>query len=200
MGNFRNRLDGFTLIELLIVVMILGIIAMAGAPTLTSVMGDSKLSSASRIMVSAIEYTASLSIKYKRPFQFKADTSTNFFYIKDTAPYPDPDPDPDDPSETIRLYNLPPVNGDDIVFNTLSGTWYIVDFATTGNFDGVSIDSGPDDPDDPDDPGTLTSLTFYPDGHSENDSPFFDSQYVLSLGELSNTITINGISGRITVD
>jgi len=158
--------------------MILGILAMAGVPALTSVMGDSKLSSASRIMVSAIEYTASLSIKYKRPFQFEADVNTNTFQIKDTAPFPD------GTTGTIRLNNLPPVNGDDIVFNTLAGTWYIVDFATTGNFDGVSIDSGP------------AALKFYPDGHSS----YTDSLYVLSLGELSNTITINGITGRITVD
>ncbi|MBU1697972.1 MAG: prepilin-type N-terminal cleavage/methylation domain-containing protein [Proteobacteria bacterium] len=184
MGRISLTQNGFTLIEILIIVMILGILLMAGLPTLTSVMGDSKLSSASRIMVSAIEYTASLSIKYKRPFQFEADVNNNFFQIKDTAPYPDPDPDPGDPSETIRLNNLPPVNGDDIVFNTLAGTWYIVDFATTGNFDGVSIDSGP------------AALKFYPDGHSS----YTDSLYVLSLGELSNTITINGISGRITVD
>jgi len=181
MSKSLVRSSGFTLIELLIIVMILGILAMAGVPALTSVLGDSKLSSASRIMVSAIEYTASLSIKYKRPFQFEADVSNNFFQIIDTAPFPD------DTTGTIRLNNLPPVNGDDIVFNTLAGTWYIVDFATIGNFDGVSIDSGPP-PDD--------NVTFYPDGHSS----YTDSQYVLSLGERSNTITIDGISGRITVE
>ncbi|MBC8442435.1 MAG: prepilin-type N-terminal cleavage/methylation domain-containing protein [Deltaproteobacteria bacterium] len=184
MAGSSIKKNGFTLIELLVIVMILGILLMAGVPALTSVMADSKLSSAGTIMVSAIEYTASLSIKYKRPFQFEADVNNNFFQIKDTAPYPDPDPDPGDPSETIRLNNLPPVNGDDIVFNPLAGTWYIVDFDTTGNFDGVSIDSGP------------AALKFFPDGHSA----YTDSQYVLSLGELSNTITINGITGRITVD
>ena len=172
------RSSGFTLIELLIIVMILGILAMAGIPALTSVMADSKLSSASQVMVSAIEYTASLSIKYKRPFQFEADVSNNFFQIIDTVPYPD------DTTGTIRLDNLPPVNEDDIVFNTLSGTWYIVDFDSTGNFEGVSIDSGP------------AALKFYPDGHSS----YTDSEYVLSLGELLITIKINGITGRITVE
>ena len=170
--------SGFTLIELLIIVMLLGIIAMAGVSALTTVLGDSKLSSAGRIMVAGIEYTANLSIRYQRPFQFEADTNTNSFQIKDTAPYPD------STSGTIRLNNLPPVNDDDIIFNTLSGTWYVVDFATTGNFDGVSIDSGP------------AALTFYPDGHST----YADSLYVLSFGQGSNTITINGISGRISVD
>ena len=170
--------SGFTLIELLIIVMLLGIIAMAGVSALTTVLGDSKLSSAGRIMVAGIEYTANLSIRYQRPFQFEADTNTNSFQIKDTAPYPD------STSGTIRLNNLPPVNDDDIIFNTLSGTWYVVDFATTGNFDGVSIDSGP------------AALTFYPDGHST----YADSLYVLSFGQRSNTITVNGISGRISVD
>jgi len=176
-GVSLNR-NGFTLIELLIIVMIMGILAMAGIPTFTSVMGDSKLSSASRIMVAGIEYTANLSIRYQRPFQFEADTNTNSFQIKDTAPYPD------SISGTIRLNNLPPVNDDDIIFNALSGTWYVVDFANTGNFDGVSIDSGP------------AALKFYPDGHST----YADSQYVLSFGQRSNTITINGISGRISVE
>jgi prepilin-type N-terminal cleavage/methylation domain-containing protein len=178
MGRLTSNRNGFTLIEILIIVMILGILAMAGVPALTSFLGYSKLSSASRIMVAAIETTASLSIRYKRPFQFEADTNTNSFQIIDTAPYPD------DTSGTIRLNNLPPVNGDDIVFNTMEGTWYVVDFEGTGNFNGVSIDSGP---------GTLK---FYPDGHST----YADTLYVLSLGQLSNTITINGISGRITVD
>lgn len=172
------RSSGFTLIELLIIVMILGIIGMAGLPSIKAVMGDSKLSSAGRIMVSAIEYTANLSVRYQRPFQFEADTNTHSFQIKDTAPYPDATPN------TIRLNNLPPVNADDIIFNTLSGTWYVVDFATTGDFDGVSIDSGP------------AVLNFYPDGHST----YADSQYVLSFGGRSNTITINGISGRISVE
>ncbi len=184
MGNNRAKANGFTLIELLIIVMILGIIAMAGVPALTAVLSSRKLSSAGMIMVSAIETTASLSIKYQRSFQFEADISNNFFRIKDTAPYPDPDPYPGDPSETIRLNNLPPVNGDDIVFNPLQETWYIVDFDTMDNFSGVAIDSGP------------AALKFYPDGHSS----YTDSQYVLSLGELLITIKINGISGRISVD
>ena len=187
MGKISLTQNGFTLIELLIIVMIMGILAMAGIPALTSFLADSKLSSASTIMVSAIEYTASLSIKYKRPFQFEV-VSNNTFQIKDTAPYPDSDPYPNDPSETIRIDNRPRVDGDDIVFNTLSGTWYKVDFATIANFEGVSIDSGPE------------TLKFYPDGHSEDDSPSFESHYVLSLGELKNTITIDGISGRISVD
>jgi prepilin-type N-terminal cleavage/methylation domain-containing protein len=170
--------SGFTLIELLIIVMLLGIIAMAGVSALTTVLGDSKLSSAGRIMVAGIEYTANLSIRYQRPFQFEADTNTNSFQIKDTEPYPD------STSGTIRLNNIPPVNDDDIIFNTLSGTWYVVDFATTGNLDGVSIDSGP------------AALKFYPDGHST----YADSLYVLSFGQRSNTITVNGISGRISVD
>jgi len=178
MSNSLDRPSGFTLIELLAIVMIMGILLMAGVPALTSVLSDSKLSSASRIMVSAIETTVSLSIQYQRPFQFEADTSANTFQIRDMAPYPD------DTAGTIRIGNLPPVNGDDIVFNSLQGTWYIVDFAATGNFKGVLIDSGP------------AALTFFPDGHSA----YGDSQYVLSLGELSRTITINGISGRITVD
>jgi len=178
MGRVPLRQNGFTLIEVLIIVMILGIVAMAGMPVINSVLGYSKLSSASRIMVAGIEYTANLSIRYQRPFQFKiGGFYNNYFEIKDTAPYPDT-------SGTIRLTNQPPVNADDIVFNAVTGTWYQVDFSTTGNSKGVVIDSGPSD------------LTFYPDGHSA----YTDSQYVLSLGDLKNTITVNGISGKISID
>jgi len=178
MVNPLIRTSGFTLIELLIIVMILGIVGMAGMPAMTNLLSDSKLSSASTIMVSAIETTASLSIRYQRPFRFEADAITNTVQIKDTAPFPD------ETAGTIRLNNQPPVNGDDIVFNSLAGTWYVVAFAATGNFDGVSIDSGP------------AAVTFFPDGHTT----YTDSHYVLSLGDLSHTITINGISGRISVD
>jgi prepilin-type N-terminal cleavage/methylation domain-containing protein len=168
---------GFTLVELLIIVMIMGILAMAGVPTISSFLADSKLSSASTIMVSAIETTVNLSIRYQRPFQFNADTSTNSFKIIDTNPYLD----------TASGEYVPPVNVDGIVFNRLTGTWYIVDFATTGSFRGVSIDSGP---------GPDADLTFYPDGHST----YTNTEYTLSLGERLNTININGINGRIFVD
>ncbi len=151
---------------------------MAGLPSFSTVLGDSKLSSASRIMVAGIEYTANLSIKYNRPFQFEADVNANSFQIKDTIPYPTVT------SGSIRLNNIPPVNENDIIFNSLSANWYVVDFDTTGNFAGVSIDSGP------------AALKFYPDGHST----YADSVYVLSFAGQSNTITINGISGRISVD
>lgn len=178
MVNPLFRPSGFTLIELLIIVMIMGIVVMAGIPAMTSVLDDSRLSSATTVMVSALETTASLSIKYQRPFRFEADSGTNTFKIKDTAPYPD------GTTGTLRLNNQPPVNEEDIVFNPLAGTWYVVDLDTTGGFDRVSIDSGPG------------ALPFFPDGHTS----FSDSQYVLSLGDLSKTIAISGISGRIWVE
>lgn len=168
---------GFTLVEVLIVVMVLGILAMAGMPVINSVLGYSKLSAAARIMVAGIETTANLSIRYQRPFQFKTDTAANSFEIRDMAPYPDT-------SAGIRLNNQPPVNAMGIVFNSVTGTWYQVDLDDVGNFDGVLIDSGP------------AALIFYPDGHAA----YTDSQYVLSLGDLENIITVNGISGRISVD
>ena len=127
MAGVSIKQNGFTHIEILTIVMILGILAMAGMPVINSVLSYNKLSSASRVMVAGIEYTASLSIKYQRPFQFNADAGNNSFEIIDTAPYPD------DTSRTIRLDNLPPVNGDDIVFNALPGTWYQVDLDTIGN-------------------------------------------------------------------
>ena len=168
---------GFSLVEVLTISMILGILAMAGIPTIGSVLGYYKLASASRIMVGGIETTANLSIRYGRPFKFTMDTSTNSFDIRDTAPYPDT-------SASVRRNNQPPVNAASIVFNGATGSWYEVDLDALSSLEGIKIDSGPEE------------LTFYPDGHSI----YTDSQYVLSFGDQKKTITINGINGRILVE
>lgn len=182
MGRTLIRCCGFTVIEILIMVLLLGILAMAGMPLISSTLGHGKLSSAVSIMVAGIEYTANLSVRYQRLFQFQADVNTNSIKIQDTAPYPDA-------TASIRPDNQPPVNAENIVLNPVTRTWYQVDLSAIGNIEGVSIDSGP------------AVLSFYPDGHStDSSSSFADTRYVLSFGGLSKTITINRVSGRVTVD
>jgi len=181
MHGISIKQKGFTFIEILIIVMIMGIVTMAALPVINSTLGYSKLSSAARVFVAGLEYAANLSIRYRRSFAVDSDIENNSFKIVDQ--------DPLGTSGTIRLSNEPPVNEDNVVFNYIFDQWYIEDLDTIGTFSGVNIDAGPG------------KLSFYPDGHCEaGENSYQDSRFVLRLGDLTTTIVVDGISGRIWVE
>jgi hypothetical protein len=61
-----------------------------------------------------------------------------------------------------------------------------VDFDTVQSYEGVSIDAAPTD----------GMISFYPDGHSSQG----DSVFVLSFGEDTTTITVEGTTGKVRVN
>jgi hypothetical protein len=81
----------------------------------------------------------------------------------------------------------PPVDSYGVVLNPLDKKWYLLDFDTTHQYEGVSIDSAP---------ASGGMISFYPDGHSSS----ADSVFVLVFGGEQRTITVDGTTGRISVN
>ena len=169
---------GFTLLDLLIVVMILGILGVIVIPQFQSMVAETKLNQAAMELVAALQYTGSLAILYQRPFGLQADVSGNWFKVFDTDPYPDA-------TATVRPNNTPPVNASDLVINPLDKTWYEIDYDTLDVYEGVALSTVP----------AGNEIRFYPDGHSGS----ADKTFALTYTGKTKTITINGATGRITV-
>ena len=158
--------------------MILGILGLLVIPRFQSMAAETRLNEAAMELVSALQYSAGLAIQYRRPFGLKADVSGNWFRVFDTAPYPDS-------SASIRLNNIPPVNADDVVINPIDKTWYEIDYDTLNIYAGVTLVTVP----------TGAELRFYADGHSSS----ADNTFSLTCAGMQKTITVNGTTGRISV-
>jgi len=189
--SFTDR--GFTLLDLIIVVMILGVMSMLILPQIGSMANQSKLDSAAWELVSAFQYAQTMAIEYQRPFQVKVfrASSRNQFSVKDhqsesdASAYPGSDP-------PLYTYGR--------IYHPVDKKPYIIDFddvesgvagevSTREEFRGVTIDSVPGGGDD-------AEIVFYPDGHSGNS----DSEAVVSLGSETRTITVDGFTGKVTVE
>ncbi len=173
----RQENKGFSLLDLLIVLMILGIMGVIMAPQLHSMMTEARLNEAARELVSGLHYAQSLAVIHQRPFGLMADVNGNWFRVFDYQYRNDGNP---------HHLETPPVDGYGVVLNPMDKKWYIVDFDTTQAFEGVNIDSAPSG-------GTIS---FYPDGHSFSS----DSVFALSFGGDNRTITVDGTTGRISVN
>ena len=197
-----NRLDfkhGFTLLEILLVLLILGIVGMATMPQFSAMVSEAKLNGAATELVTALEYAKSLAVRYQKPFDVRAyrhDYSTakaNQFVVRDVQYIGD---------TGMHLDAVPPVYTYGCVFNPLDKKPYIIDFndiqaALVGvitpirQYEGVDIVSVPGG-------GTDGIVRFYPDGHC-SDPAGPANTYVLSYAGSQKTITVEGATGRITV-
>jgi prepilin-type N-terminal cleavage/methylation domain-containing protein len=179
--SYKNK--GFTLLDLLIVIMIIGVLGVLIIPQFHSMVSETKLNEATGELVSGLQYAGNLAIQYQRNFGLEANVGGNWFkvfdyrYKDDTNPHHDclPDPACD-----------PRVDAYGVVLNPVDKKWYIKDFDTMKTYEGVHIDFVP--------PGG--EIRFYPDGHSSSS----DNTFVLSLAGNQRTITVNGTTGRISVD
>lgn len=147
---------------------------------------ETKLNEATGELVSGLQYAGNLAVKYQRPFGLKAleaNVNGNWFrvfdyrYKDDTIPHHDCFPDP---------ACDPPVDAYGVVLNPFDKKWYQKDFDTMKTYEGVSITSVP----------AGGQIRFYPDGHSDSS----DNTFVLSLAGNQRTITVDGTTGRISVD
>lgn len=175
LAGYGNR--GFTLLDLLIVMMIIGIIGVLVTPTIHSMVNETRLNEASGELVSGLQYARSLAVTHQRPFGLLADTAGNWFRVFDYQYRNDGNP---------HHGETPPVDGYGVVLNPFDKNWYSVDFDTTPTYEGVRIDSAPS--------GGM--ISFYPDGHSS----ISDSTFVLSYDGDNKTISVDGTTGRITVN
>ena len=178
--SYRNK--GFTLLDLLLVVTILAVLGMIMIPQFHSMITEARLNEAAGELVSGLQYAGSLAVQHQRPFGLMADVDENWFkvfdhrYKDDTNPHHDcwPDPACD-----------PRVDAYGVVLNPMDKKWYRKDFDTMKTYEGVRITSVPEG----------GEIRFYPDGHSSSS----DNTFVLSFGGNQRTITINGTTGRVSV-
>lgn len=147
-------------------------------PQFHSMITEARLNEAAGELVSGLQYAGSLAIQYQRPFGLRAEVTGNWFKVFDTNPNPDTVP-------PARPDNVPPVNEDAVVLNPLDKKWYIRDFDDMGSYQGVKITTVP----------AGGEVRFYTDGHSSA----FDTTFVVSLDSYQKTITVNGTTGRISV-
>ena len=188
MNEFKNRngskrLDfnnGFTLLDTLLVLLIIGILAMATLPRFSAMVSEAKLNGAATELVSALEYAKSLAVRYQKPFDVRAyrhdysDSKANQFVVLDAQYSGD---------TGMHLDVTPPVYTYGRVFNPFDKQPYIIDFndipaALVGvitpkrQYEGVDIVSVPGG-------GTDGIVQFYPDGHC-SDPAGPANTYVLS--------------------
>jgi len=168
--------SGFTLIDLLIVVMILGILGMTVWPQFHSMIGEAKLNEAAGELAAGLQYAGNLAVVHQRPFSLLADADGNWFKVVDHRYKDDPTPHHSDD---------PPTDDYGLVFHPVEKTWYLIDFDTQAPYEGVDLTAAP----------TGGEIRFYPDGHSASSSHTF----VLSYAGSQRTITVDGRTGRVSV-
>ena len=173
MFRVRGGRWGFTLLDSLLVILILGIVSMVVMPQFHAIIAEEKLNGATGELVSGIEYARNLAVKYQRPFGVIADTEENWFRVFDDQYRDDPAP---------HTGEDPPVDAYGVVLEPFDKQWYLKDFDSTDTYVEVGIVTGGE---------TL----FYPDGHSGD----ADSTYVISAAGEQRTITVDGITGRVSV-
>ena len=138
---------------------------------------EAKLNEAAGELVSGLQYAGNLAVQYQRPFGFEANVAGNWFKVFDYQYKTDSDPHHD--------YD-PPVDVYGVILNPVDKKWYWKDYDDMETYKGVSITSVP----------AGGEIRFFPDGHSSSS----DHTFVLSLDNDQRTITVNGTTGRVTVN
>lgn len=164
--------QGFTLLDTLIVVAILGIVGMVAIPAIQGMLRETRLNEATAELVSALQYAGSLAVRHQRPFGFQADASGRWYKVYDNRYAAD---------AAAYPTASPPVTAYGVVLNPLDKSWYQRNFTSTDHYRAVTF--------------TSAQLLFYPDGHSGASN----TVCTVSLGGVQRTITVDGSTGRVSV-
>ncbi len=168
--------NGFTLTDLLITVLLIGLFSLMAMPAFQDLASGAKLDSAAAELVSSLEYAGSLAIRYRRPFlvtvsqRYSAFAAIDSRYEGDMSDHPDADP---------------PVWAFGIVAHPVDRSRYLIDFNATERFEGVRISAIKG----------ASSIRFYPEGHCSTEA----TSITVTYGGDSRTVSIDGITGRVTV-
>jgi Tfp pilus assembly protein FimT len=167
-----GRPGGFTLLDSLIVIVILGIIGMIVIPQFQGMVQETRLNEATAEIVSGMQYAGNLAVRYRRPFGFQADAAGHWFKIYDNRYAAD---------ATAHTDADPPVTAYGVVLNPIEKNWYQHDFDDMENYRAATF--------------TSAQIVFYPDGHSAASN----ITVTVTLGATQRTITVDGATGRISV-
>lgn len=167
-----RRQRGFTLLDSLLVIVILGIIGIIVIPQFQGIVQQTRLNEAAAELVSGMQYAGDLAVRYRRPFGFQADAAGHWFKIYDNRYAAD---------AAAHTADDPPVTAYGVVLNPLDKSWYQHDFDDMENYRAVTF--------------TDAQIVFYPDGHSAASN----TTVTVSLGGSQRTITVDGATGRISV-
>jgi type II secretion system protein H len=167
-----GRGQGFTLLDSLIVIAILGIVGMIIVPQFQGMVQETRLTEAAAELVSGLQYAGNLAVRYRRPFGFQADAAGHWFKIYDNRYAAD---------STAHTADDPPVTAYGVVLNPIEKSWYQHDFDDMENYRQVTF--------------TSAQIVFYPDGHSAASN----TTVTVTLGNRQRTITVDGATGRISV-
>ena len=173
MGNRRHgggRVGGFTLIDTLIIVAIIAILAMLAVPALQSLIADTRLNAAAGELLSGLGYAADLAVIHQRPFGVRASAGSMSFSVFDARYRND---------SSAHTAEGPPTTAFGVVLNPIDKKWYSRDL------DGVVISVAP----------TAGEVLFYPNGNCSGPS----NTLVVTYGGDTRTVSVNGVTGRITV-
>jgi prepilin-type N-terminal cleavage/methylation domain-containing protein len=178
----RERVhEGFTLAEVIIVILITGIVALAGLPALTSSLQHSRLSGAASEAVNALQYAQLTAMTSGRKTRVvighlsdrigvRQYTTTGNLFSGDQLAAGDVE------SGTYELMDYPPKKG----------TKYPILFDNEDRFRGVDITISDFDQSDPVDFDTLGS-------------PSHGGTATLALGDLQMVVTLDALTGKVSV-
>jgi len=145
-------------------------------PQMHSMIAEARLNEAAGELICGLHYAENLAVQHQRPFGLNADVAANRFKVFDYQYKNDSNPHHD---------YLPPVDAYGVVLNPMDKKWYTKDFDTMETYGGEHLTSVP----------ASGEIRFYPDGHSSSS----DSQFILSLDGNQRTITVDGTTGRVSV-
>ncbi|MBI9089380.1 MAG: GspH/FimT family pseudopilin [Desulfobacterium sp.] len=167
---------GFSLVDLMIAMMILGIMVLSVPLMFKDLLAEKRLIQASTELVLGLDYARSLAVSRRRPFCVRANIGGNWFRVVDALYATDPFP---------HHGNDPPLSAFGLVLNPLDKHWYEVDFDRGELHGTVTLTAVP----------LGNEVCFYPDGHTGS----ADTAMSLTCAGTTRTITINGMTGQISV-
>lgn len=158
----------FTLIELLVVIIILGIASVVVVPMLANT-DDLKLNAATRQLVAALLYAQTNAISTQKSHQIVFNTGTNSYEVQQQNP---------DSSFTI-------------IKHPVAKTDYRIDFDTEPGLKNVVVNSADFD--------STSTVRFDRLGapYNGNGNALTDGSVTIAVPNLSSTITIEPVTGRI---
>ncbi len=156
-------------------ILVIGILLMAALPAVRSMLGASSLRGAVSELVNGLAYAADLAATYQRPFGVRAASGSTAFDVFDVRYAGD---------ASAHTNETPPVAAWGVVLHPVDRRWYTVDFRSLSNLEDAVISKAP----------AAGSVVFHPGGNASSLSNLF----VVSAGGETGTVTVNGVTGRIS--